>query len=34
MASLLPKCRATFYPDEAHGVIIARWKEILATLSS
>jgi pimeloyl-ACP methyl ester carboxylesterase len=34
MASLLPDCRATFYPDEAHGVIIARWKEILSTLTS
>jgi pimeloyl-ACP methyl ester carboxylesterase len=34
MASLLPNCRATFYPDEAHGVIIARWKEILSTLTS
>jgi pimeloyl-ACP methyl ester carboxylesterase len=34
MASLLPDCRATFYPDEGHGVIIARWKEILSTLTS
>ncbi len=34
MASLLPKSHATFYPDEAHGLIIARWEEILTTLIS
>jgi pimeloyl-ACP methyl ester carboxylesterase len=34
MASVLPRCRATFYPDEAHGMIIARWEDILRTLIS
>jgi pimeloyl-ACP methyl ester carboxylesterase len=34
MVSAIPKCRATFYSDEAHGVIIARWKEIVTTLTS
>jgi pimeloyl-ACP methyl ester carboxylesterase len=33
MADLLPRCRATIYPDEAHGMIISRWKEILTTLT-
>jgi pimeloyl-ACP methyl ester carboxylesterase len=34
MGHLLPACQLTIYPDEAHGVIIARWKEILSSLTS
>ena len=34
MVSLLPECEATFYPDEAHGVIVSRWEEILTRLIS
>jgi pimeloyl-ACP methyl ester carboxylesterase len=34
MASLLPNCRTTFFPDEAHGLIITRWNEILSTLTT
>lgn len=34
MASLPPDCQVTFYPDEAHGLILSRWKEILSALTS
>jgi pimeloyl-ACP methyl ester carboxylesterase len=34
MATVIPKCEATFFPDQAHGMIIARWKEILSELAS
>jgi pimeloyl-ACP methyl ester carboxylesterase len=32
MANLLPHCQPTFYPAEAHGVVITRWNEILTQL--
>jgi len=34
MAGMLSRCQETVIPDEAHGVIISRWKEILTTLNS
>ena len=34
MGSLIANCQTTFYQDEAHGLIVARWREILATLTS
>ncbi|HWH37038.1 MAG TPA: alpha/beta hydrolase [Candidatus Limnocylindrales bacterium] len=33
MASILPSCRATFYPDEGHHLLYRRWPEILAALA-
>jgi pimeloyl-ACP methyl ester carboxylesterase len=34
MVSQIANCQTTFYPDEAHGLIVTRWREILATLTS
>jgi pimeloyl-ACP methyl ester carboxylesterase len=34
MARQIADCQTTFYPDEAHGLIVTRWREILATLIS
>jgi pimeloyl-ACP methyl ester carboxylesterase len=34
MASTIPNCRPTFYPAQAHGVVITRWSEILNDLAS
>jgi pimeloyl-ACP methyl ester carboxylesterase len=34
MGSQIANCETTFYPDEAHGLIVTRWREILATLTS
>jgi pimeloyl-ACP methyl ester carboxylesterase len=34
MASQIADCRIRFYPDEGHGLIITRWPEILAALTS
>jgi pimeloyl-ACP methyl ester carboxylesterase len=34
MGSQIANCQTTFYPDEAHGLIVTRWREILATLTS
>jgi pimeloyl-ACP methyl ester carboxylesterase len=32
MANLFPNCQPTFYPAQAHGVVITRWNEIIAQL--
>jgi pimeloyl-ACP methyl ester carboxylesterase len=34
MGSQIENCQTTFYPDEAHGLIVTRWREILASLTS
>jgi pimeloyl-ACP methyl ester carboxylesterase len=34
MGSQIANCQTTFYPDEAHGLLVTRWREILATLTS
>jgi pimeloyl-ACP methyl ester carboxylesterase len=34
MASTIPNCQPTFYPAQAHGVVITRWSEILNDLAS
>jgi pimeloyl-ACP methyl ester carboxylesterase len=34
MASQIANCQTTFYPDEAHGLIVSRWPEILVALRS
>jgi pimeloyl-ACP methyl ester carboxylesterase len=33
MARLLPNCDVTFYPNEAHGLIVRKWEEILTALT-
>lgn len=33
MASRIADCQTTFYADEAHGLIVTRWREILATVT-
>jgi pimeloyl-ACP methyl ester carboxylesterase len=32
VARALPSCRPTFHPDDGHGLILARWREILSAL--
>jgi pimeloyl-ACP methyl ester carboxylesterase len=34
MSSQIANCHTTFHPDEAHGLIVSRWREILATVTS
>jgi pimeloyl-ACP methyl ester carboxylesterase len=34
MANQIANCRTRFYPDEAHSLIVTRWREILAALTS
>lgn len=33
MVSRIADCQTTFYADEAHGLIVSRWREILATVT-
>ena len=34
MARTIPRCRATFYPGEAHHLLYDRWREILTELAA
>ncbi len=34
LARTIPECRATFYPNEGHHMLYARWQEILGALTA